>query len=305
MDPFTIGLASSGVSAAAQGIGQIFGNKKARKAQAKENEINRQFSIDQNNLAYERAQEQSNLAYQRDLEQWNRQNAYNDPSAQRARLEAAGINPISLAGSGSLAGNASSSPSYSPASAQKAGYSHSENRASDIASALMPLVAAGTQVASLQNMFAQNDLIKAQIRNTNAQTDKTHADTNRSLFDLSFLQDTRDINQRRLGLEFDIAGKREALLSQENRIKFSEAEIIDRTLPQAIELIDVELANAKKSGALLDQNYLYKVAQTLQVDLENQLAEIGVRSSDSLASRIILRAIRGRFPDWNWETYLK
>lgn len=47
--------------------------------------------------------------YDLNLDMWNRNNAYNDPSAQMSRLQAAGLNPNLVYGSGA-AGNASSMP---------------------------------------------------------------------------------------------------------------------------------------------------------------------------------------------------
>lgn len=47
--------------------------------------------------------------YDLNLDMWNRNNAYNDPSAQMSRLHAAGLNPNLVYGSGA-AGNASSMP---------------------------------------------------------------------------------------------------------------------------------------------------------------------------------------------------
>ena len=65
---------------------------------------------------------EDNKAYQ--TEMWNKQNEYNDPSAQRARLEAAGLNPYMMmnggsAGvAGSVSGTQGSAPSAGSPSAQ-------------------------------------------------------------------------------------------------------------------------------------------------------------------------------------------
>lgn len=65
---------------------------------------------------------EDNKAYQ--TEMWNKQNEYNDPSAQRERLEAAGLNPYMMmnggsAGvAGSVSGTQGSAPSAGPPSAQ-------------------------------------------------------------------------------------------------------------------------------------------------------------------------------------------
>lgn len=48
-------------------------------------------------------------AFERNLYMWNLNNQYNDPSAQMARLKAAGLNPNLVYGSGSVVGNTSNS----------------------------------------------------------------------------------------------------------------------------------------------------------------------------------------------------
>ena len=82
--------------------GNISANKNIDKqiaAQREENEKNREYNL---NLA--RLQNQWNL------DQWNRENAYNSPAAQRARLAAAGMNPDLAYGEGVSANIAASSP---------------------------------------------------------------------------------------------------------------------------------------------------------------------------------------------------
>lgn len=57
---------------------------------------------------------EDNKAYQ--TEMWNKQNEYNDPSAQRARLEAAGLNPYMMmnGGSAGVAGSVSGTQGSAP-----------------------------------------------------------------------------------------------------------------------------------------------------------------------------------------------
>lgn len=47
--------------------------------------------------------DEATTKYNRDTEAWHRQNAYNDPSAQMARLKAAGLNPNMIYGTGTAA----------------------------------------------------------------------------------------------------------------------------------------------------------------------------------------------------------
>ena len=74
-------------------------------------------------LARELAQKQQDFqsaeaekAYQRNIDMWNKQNAYNSPAAQMARLEAAGLNP-NLAYGSLGSSTAGTPPAYNPVSA--------------------------------------------------------------------------------------------------------------------------------------------------------------------------------------------
>lgn len=63
------------------------------------------------NLYYQK--KAADYAYKQNLNMWNLQNAYNDPAAQMARLQAAGLNPNLVYGGGNVTGNAASSgPEY-------------------------------------------------------------------------------------------------------------------------------------------------------------------------------------------------
>ena len=72
---------------------------KALEMQAAENEKTRQYNLD---LA--KKQNEWNIA------QWNRENAYNTPAAQKARLQAAGLNPDMMYGGSGVSNTATSSP---------------------------------------------------------------------------------------------------------------------------------------------------------------------------------------------------
>lgn len=76
-------------------------------------------SIINTNKTNKANRELAEYSYQKDLEMWNRQNAYNDPSAQMARYQGAGLNPNLIYGSGSAsAGNSASMPRYQAPSMQ-------------------------------------------------------------------------------------------------------------------------------------------------------------------------------------------
>lgn len=66
--------------------------------------------------AQERANKQNmklaEYQYSKNLEMWNRNNAYNDPSSQMARLKAAGLNPNLVYGNGVVGNTSGPAPQY-------------------------------------------------------------------------------------------------------------------------------------------------------------------------------------------------
>jgi len=63
------------------------------------------------------AEKQSDLAYQRDLEHYRRQNRYNSPKQQMARLKKAGLNPNLVYGDGALTMQSKGDVNYQPVNA--------------------------------------------------------------------------------------------------------------------------------------------------------------------------------------------
>lgn len=78
LGPLGTGLLIAGAGGTGQAIAAGIGNKKRIQA----------------------AKEAATVANQRNIENWERANRYNDPSAQMARLKAAGLNPNMVYGSG-------------------------------------------------------------------------------------------------------------------------------------------------------------------------------------------------------------
>lgn len=92
-------------------VGNIFGASNTNKT----NQNN--LKINQMNNEFNERMMQKQMDYNTMM--WNKQNEYNTPSAQRARLEAAGLNPYMMLNGGS-AGNAQAAGSTSAASASSA-----------------------------------------------------------------------------------------------------------------------------------------------------------------------------------------
>lgn len=78
-------IASAGINAFGNIVGGLFGSSSAKAAAKAQLQ-----AVRETNEANARLAQKQN---EWNLEQWNRENAYNTPEAQRARYEAAGINP--------------------------------------------------------------------------------------------------------------------------------------------------------------------------------------------------------------------
>lgn len=174
IDPGTATLATGGLSLVSGLFGSGMSNKSVKRSikAAKEiNQINNEFNASEalKNRSFQTSEREASQQW--NLDQWNRENAYNDPSAQRARMEAAGFNPYNMnidTGSASTSGAQSSPGSGSQASASQVpnlpaytGY------ASDFQSVASGIAQIGSAVASGINAKLTStygdDLMKADI----------------------------------------------------------------------------------------------------------------------------------------------
>lgn len=143
------------ISGAGSLIGGLFSSSGSRYAARKQLQAVRET----NQMNYQIAQ-QNNAFNER---MWNMQNEYNSPSAQRARLEAAGINPYLML-DGSSTGVAQSSPT-----ADQSGTQVAPDVGSTIAGGYQSM---GNSIASaagqISQMVYQNDLQNANVAKTQA-----------------------------------------------------------------------------------------------------------------------------------------
>lgn len=150
-DPITSGIIS-GVGSLAGGLFSSSGSRYAARKQL-------QAVRETNQMNYQIAQ-QNNAFNER---MWNLQNEYNSPTAQRARLEAAGINPYLML-DGSSTGVAQSSPV-----ADQSGTQVAPDVGSTIAGGYQSM---GNSIASaagqIAQMVYQNDLQNANVAKTQA-----------------------------------------------------------------------------------------------------------------------------------------
>ena len=205
-------IGSAAIAGAGSLIGGLFGSSGSRYAARKQlqavretNEANLQIA-QQNNAFNERM--------------WNMQNEYNTPSAQRARLESAGINPYLML-DGSSTGVAQSAPTADTSGTQVA-----PDVGSTIAGGYQTF---GNSIASAASQIAQmsfnNDLQKANVAKSNAEAQnvdlQNQYDLLRNQFAASqFLADLRlKLNQGRIS-EHDANYLRDSMQDRLDSVKF-------------------------------------------------------------------------------------
>lgn len=153
--PFKQSLLAGAIAGAGSLIGGLFGSHGSRDAARYQLQAQRETNA--NNLQIAR----ENNAFNERM--WNQQNEYNSPSMQRARLEAAGLNPYLMMDGGS-AGVAESAPTADTSGTQVA---------PDIGTTIAGgYQAMGNSISSAASQIAQmaynNDLQKANVAKTQA-----------------------------------------------------------------------------------------------------------------------------------------
>lgn len=209
-------------------------------------------------------QKQMNLeladhTYAKNLEMWNLQNAYNDPSSQRARMEAAGFNPNTFAGGGSGAtGNAGSLPPYNVQAPQV------------------------DPVGFYQRMIgAANGLLNLRMGVANIR--KTESQTGKLGIEEEFLRDTK--------------AQRKRSIIAKNEKTYGDIALGDQLLqfrgggtPVGTNRIHPSGMFSKQRTAL-DQQIENQRADLVFKQYRNELAKYGIYSSDNFMFRMGIQAL--------------
>lgn len=149
-------LLSGAIAGAGSLIGGLLGSSGSHYAARKQLQ-----AVRETNAANLQIAQQNNAFNER---MWNMQNEYNTPSAQRARLEAAGINPYLML-DGSSTGVAQSAPTADTSGTQVA-----PDVGSTIAGGYQSLGSSiSSAAAQIAQMSFQNDLQKANVAKVNAE----------------------------------------------------------------------------------------------------------------------------------------
>lgn len=182
-----VGGIISGVGSLLGGIGSSAMNNKAVKDTNKAN-----MEIAKYQAQWQ--QQENEKAYQRSLNMWNLQNEYNSPTQQMARIRAAGLNPNLVYGNG-VAGNSSgSAPQYEPAKFNAPTMQAYRGWNLGISDAISQFLAYRTVKAQVDNMEAQNSLIRQQTATEATKQANIAASTSRSEFDLNMAKELKDVS---------------------------------------------------------------------------------------------------------------
>lgn len=139
-------------------------------------------------------QQENEKAYQRSLNMWNLQNEYNSPAQQMARIRAAGLNPNLVYGNGVTGNSSGSTPQYEPAKFNAPTMQAYRGWNLGISDAISQFLAYRTAKAQVDNMEAQNSLIRQQTATEATKQANIAASTSRSEFDLNMAKELRDVS---------------------------------------------------------------------------------------------------------------
>lgn len=139
-------------------------------------------------------QQENDKAYQRSLNMWNLQNEYNSPTQQMARIRTAGLNPNLVYGNGVAGNSAGSAPQYEPAKFNAPTMQAYRGWNLGISDAISQFLAYRTVKAQVDNMEAQNGLIRQQTATEATKQANIAASTSRSEFDLNMAKELKDVS---------------------------------------------------------------------------------------------------------------
>lgn len=255
------------------GLGSLAGSMIGANAQRQANIQNMQLAKYQNN--WQTAENEK--AYARSVEMWNMQNAYNAPTAQMSRLRQAGLNPNLVYGSGVTGNSAGSAPQYQPAKIQRATMEPYRGWNLGLSDAASMYMAMRQNKAQVENMEAQNKLIKEQARTEGIRQGNIAMSTARSGFDLNLARELRNVSIDRAIAEKNLSEANAAGAWTGANQKVLQYEL-DRTLfDNKIKLSNAEYSTAMEALRKLRQdNDINAFRNTMERALGNSKDAVGI-----------------------------
>lgn len=269
------------------GGAQVLGSAVNAFSTGKQNKKSRQFSREMYNRQYN-----DNISF------WHQQNEYNSPQAQMQRLQAAGLNPNLVYGSGS--GAAGQAGSISTPDVQSAQFRTPE-WGNGISTAGLTYMNAmydfDIKQAQIDNLKADNTVKLNDALLKQAQARQTGASTDRSIFDLDFLKELRDVSAdtkrellRQKKTQTDVLlsrNEREAAMNSSNLREAGER-ILNMRLSRA--KTRQEIKNIKITASSLRKSNVLK-------DLDINLRKQGINPNDPMWTRVLGQVLSRFFRD--------
>lgn len=232
------------------GVGSLLGSGINAIAQNRANKQNLKLAQYQN--AWQSAE--NDKAFKNNILMWNMQNAYNSPTAQMSRLRQAGLNPNLVYGSGVTGNNAGSAPQYEPIKVQRATMEPYRGWNLGLSDAVSTYMAARQNKAQIENMEAQNKLIKEQARTEGIRQGNIAMSTARSGFDLNLARELRNVSIDRAIAEKNLTEAHNAGAWTDANRKVLQYELDRALFDNKIKLSNTEYATAMQALRKLQQD---------------------------------------------------
>lgn len=248
-------------------LGQNIAINKQIKAQQEENEKNRMYNF---NLAQ--------LQNKWNLEQWNRENEYNSPAQQMARLKAAGLNPDMMYQNGTSGLTAASSPSMTAGAPSSPVDMSALGQKRTIGDAIHQ----GLQDALVG---AQIDVMKSEARKNNAQAGGQEI-TNETLGQINQATFYKIVADAGLSREQTRVAEKtgDMLISQKQHFDKLIEEIDSK-----IDLNDSTIANMSQQQLMARVDRLLSIG-SLAMDFQKMLLDFGLRRDQLEAQKKVWSA---------------
>ncbi|UIB81462.1 DNA pilot protein [Flyfo microvirus Tbat2_153] len=227
------------------------------------------------------------------LEDWHRQNEYNSPKAQMARLKDAGLNPNLVYGgsAGGAAGTASPVPSTPTGSTSSVAPRIDPSFASTGMSNYVDL-----QNKSIQtdNLRAQTNILNEEARLKGAQVVATLLGTDRARFDLGLQQEMRQytLDAAKQSLR-KLQGEADTALSENERRQATTSSSISEAATRILQM------RSNMATSVLERKQIQQQLQNLKQDLRIKQADadmksLGLNPSDPQWQRVLGEFIGGK-----------
>lgn len=198
-------------------------------------------------------------SYKKDLAQWHRQNAYNSPTQQMARLKAAGLNPNLVYGTGAVGNTTSGGPSFNT-----------------------PEFNLDTKVDPQTTLALYNSIQETKARTNNINQDTQNKETEGAIKKIE--EELIRTNAEKAGIELGVSKETSKYQVEGARLD------VEKRLKD-LDLTGAQIAKVKSETKLKDtQNEIAQQEKILK-RFEALWAEKGITKADNIWVRVLSRSM--------------